>query len=67
MTNDESMSLQHYVPAGDLIEGTFQRQASPYLTCNDRNAYITSDDGLNFGFVKTVCDVLSYILDIYFY
>ena len=23
----------------DLIERTFQREGSPYLACNDRNAY----------------------------
>ena len=27
----------------DLIERTFQREGSPYLTCNDRNALFTSE------------------------
>ena len=27
----------------DLIERTFQREGSPYLACNDRNAFFTSD------------------------
>ena len=28
----------------DLIERTFQREGSPYLACNDRNAFYTSED-----------------------
>ena len=28
----------------DLIERTFQREGSPYLACNDRNAYFTSEN-----------------------
>ena len=27
----------------DLIERTFQREGSPYLACNDRNAFSTSE------------------------
>ena len=27
----------------DLIERTFQREDSPYLACNDRNAFFTSE------------------------
>ena len=27
----------------DLIERTFQREGSPYLACNDRNAFCTSE------------------------
>ena len=27
----------------DLIERTFQRKMSPYLACNDRNAFFTSE------------------------
>ena len=27
----------------DLIERTFQREGSPYLACNDRNAFFTSE------------------------
>ena len=27
----------------DLIERTFQREGSPYLSCNDRNAFFTSE------------------------
>ena len=28
----------------DLIESTLQREGSPYLSFNDRNAFFTSDD-----------------------
>ena len=27
----------------DLIKRTFQREGSPYLACNDRNAFFTSE------------------------
>ena len=27
----------------DLIERTFQEEGSPYLACNDRNAFFTSE------------------------
>ena len=28
----------------DLIERTFQREGSPYIACNDRNAFFTSEN-----------------------
>ena len=31
----------------DLIERTFQREGSPYLACNDRNAFFTSEKTKN--------------------
>ena len=31
----------------DLIERTFQREGSPYLACNDRNAFFTSEKPKN--------------------
>ena len=31
----------------DLIERTFQREGSPYLACNDRNAFFTSEKQSN--------------------
>ena len=31
----------------DLIERTFQREGSPYLACNDRNAFHTSEKPKN--------------------
>ena len=33
----------------DLIEGTFQREGSPYLACNDRNEFL---------FWKTLKDIM---------
>ena len=30
----------------DLIERTFQREGSPYLACNDQNAFFTSEKNL---------------------
>ena len=36
-----------------LIERTFQREGSPYLACNDRNAFFTSENPKNMlGHVK---------------
>ena len=32
----------------DHIERTFQREGSPYLACNDRNAYFTSEKPKNY-------------------
>ena len=44
----------------DLIEWKFQREGSPYLACNERQAFFTSGDpkrnlqnDINFGRVKT--------------
>ena len=31
------------LPGSALIERTFQRECSPYLACNDRNAFFTSE------------------------
>ena len=38
----------------DLIKRTFQREGSPYLACNDRNAFFTSEKPKNImhGHVK---------------
>ena len=38
----------------DLIERTFNREGSPYLACNDRNALFTSENHKNIthGLVK---------------
>ena len=38
----------------DLIERTFQKKGSPYLACNDRNAFFTSEKPKNImhGHVK---------------
>ena len=37
----------------DLIERTFNKEGSPYLACNDRNAFFTSEN------LKISCTVLS--------
>ena len=38
----------------DLIERTFQREGSPYLACNDRNAFLhqKSLKNIMYGHVK---------------
>ena len=41
----------------DLIERTFNREGSPYLACNDRNAFFTVE------YPKNVCDALTFLLD----
>ena len=48
-----------------LIESCFQRERSPHLPCNDRNAFFTSDDQNRFKIwsCQTVYDELSYLLD----
>ena len=49
----------------DLIERTFQREESPYLACNDRNAFITSERPKNYHAwsCQNVCDALTFSLD----
>ena len=37
----------------DLIDRTFQREGFPYLACNDRNAFFTSEN------LKISCMVVS--------
>ena len=39
----------------NLIEWTFKREGSPYIACNERQAFFTSEDtnDINFGLVKT--------------
>ena len=48
----------------DLIERIFQREGSPYLACNDRNAFFTSEKPKNIihGLIKMhVIDALDNI------
>ena len=33
----------HYYKLIELIERTFNREGSPYLACNDRNAFLPSE------------------------
>ena len=46
----------------DLIEITFQREGSPYLACNDINAFFTSENLDKYMYhawsCQNVCDVL---------
>ena len=51
----------------DLIDRTFQREGSPYLACNDRNAFFTSEKpkkNIMHG-RQNVCDALTFLLDIF--
>ena len=49
----------------DLIERTFQREGSPYLACNDRNAFFTSEKPKRYHSwsCQNVCDALTFLLD----
>ena len=49
----------------DLIERTFQREGSPYIACNDRNAFFTSDAVRNYDLwsCQKVCEALTFLLD----
>ena len=48
----------------DLIERTFQREGSPYLACNDQNAFLLQKNPKNImhGLVK-MYDALTFLLD----
>ena len=49
----------------DLIEKTFQREGSPYLACNDRNAFFTSEKPKKYHAwsCQNVCDALTFLVD----
>ena len=49
----------------DLIERTFQREGSPYLACNNRNAFFTSEKPTkNHAWTcQNVCNALTFLLD----
>ena len=49
----------------DLIETTFQREGSPYLACNDRNAFFTSEKPKQYHAwsCQNLCDALTFLLD----
>ena len=49
----------------DLIERTLQREGSPYLACNDRNAFFTLEKPKKYHAwsCQNVCDALSFLLD----
>ena len=52
----------------DLIERTFQRESSPYLACNDRNDFLTSENPKKYHAwsCQNVCDTLTFLLDNFF-
>ena len=62
-------SLPHYLikdKAIDLIERAFQREGSPYLACNDRNVFFTSEKKTkkyHAWSCQNVCDALTFLLD----
>ena len=49
----------------DLIERSFQREGSPYLACNDRNAFFTLEKPKKYNAwsCQNVCDALTFLLD----
>ena len=49
----------------ELIEQTFNREGSLYLACNDKNAFITSEQPKRYKLCscQKMCDALHYLLD----
>ena len=49
----------------DLIERIFQREGSPYMACNDINAFFTSEKPKTYHAwsCQNVCDALTFLLD----
>ena len=49
----------------ELIEQTFNREGSLYLTCHDKNAFFTSEQPKRYklGSCQKMCDALHYLLD----
>ena len=47
----------------DLIERTLQREGSPYLACNDRNAFFNSEKPKKYHAwsCQNVCDALTFL------
>ena len=50
-----------------LIEWTFKREGSPYIACNERQAFFTSEDTKRYKLwsCQNVCEALIYLLDNY--
>ena len=50
----------------DLIERTFQREGSLYISYNDKNTFFTSDAVRNYNLWSSqkVCEALTFLLDI---
>ena len=49
----------------NLIEWTFKREGSPYIACNERQAFFTSEDTKRYKLwsCQSVCEALIYLLD----
>ena len=49
----------------NLIEWTFKREGSPYIACNERQAFFTSEDTKRYKLwsCQNVCEALIYFLD----
>ena len=49
----------------NLIEWTFKREGSPYIACNERQAFFTSGDTKRYKLwsSQNVCEALIYLLD----
>ena len=49
----------------ELIEQTFNRDDSPYLACNDKNAFFTFEQPKRYKLLscQKMCDALHYLLD----
>ena len=49
----------------NLIEWTFKREGSPYIACNERLAFFTSEDTKRYKLwsCQNVCEALIYLLD----
>ena len=49
----------------NLIEWTFKRECSPYIACNERQAFFTSEDKKRYKLwsCQNVCEALIYLLD----
>ena len=50
----------------NLIEWTFKREGSPYIACNERQAFFTSADTKRYKLwsCQNVCEALIYLLDL---
>ena len=49
----------------NLIEWTFKREGSPYIACNERQTFYTSEDTKRYKLwsCQNVCEALIYLLD----
>ena len=70
--NENSITLPHNLIKEkfiNLIEWIFKREGSPYIACNVRQAFFTSEDTKRYKLwsCQNVCEALIYLLDnIYF-